>query len=338
MSLIMAEGASDQGHQAIPLPRLPGDESVLLARLVRRRSARRSRRAVLYVQCLADPSVQPDLAVWYLQRGFHFYLADLRAARPRSRDATLAEYFGYLDSALRHVRDADGNTTVLVSAHRAGAVIAALWCHARRATGSPEALIMADPDFGPDQHWLHRLLGACLAGKTPYGSARPAANTTYADPSVAGRAATGGEARLPEVLPQAQRKLRRGLDIACPVLVMSPSAVNASVRGPRYLAGPPARLGPHVTSLRLASAPPGLARPDRAARRCVYDELSRWLGAYLAADARDQLLLPHLSRHTGPGATTTPPLPLALHRPRGTTTSPPPPAPHRHHPFRWALR
>jgi hypothetical protein len=281
MSLIMAEGASDRGHLAIPLPRLSSDESVLLARLVRRCSTKRSRRAVLYVQCLADPAVQPDLASWYLQRGFHFYVADLRAARPRSRDATLAEYFGYLDAALRHVRNADGNSTVLVSAHRAGAVIAALWCHARRAGGSPEALIMADPDFGPDQHWLHRL-GTYLAGKTPYGGGQQ---------PVQARTGAGGEARLPEVLPLAQRKLRRGLDIACPVLVMSPSAVNASVHGPRYRAGPPARLGPHVTSLRLASAPPGLARPDQAARRCLYDELSRWLGAYLAADARDQLLL-----------------------------------------------
>jgi len=106
-----------------------------------------------------------------------------------------------------------------------------------------------------------------------------------------GRTAAGAETRVPEVLPRAQRRLRRGLDIACPVLVMSPSAVNATVRGPGYRAGPPARLGPHVTSLRLASAPPGLARPDRAARRCLYDELSRWLGAYLSAEIRDQLLL-----------------------------------------------
>ena len=71
---------------------------------------------------------------------------------------------------------------MLVSAHRAGAVIAALWCNARRAAGPAEALIMADPDSGP-------------------------------------------------------------------------------------------------------------ARPDRAARRCRSDELSRWRGAYLSADLRDQLLV-----------------------------------------------
>jgi hypothetical protein len=272
----LADSAGDQGRQTIPLPRLPGDDSALLATMVRRSSAKRTRRAVLYVHCLGDPCVQPDLATWYLQRGFHFYVAELRAARPRGRDATLAEYFGYLDAAVRRVRDLDGNQTVLVSAHRAGAVIAALWCHTQRSAGFPEALIMADPDFGPERHWLYRLLGLRQPAVRQTTAARPGA---------------GVEPRIPEVLPRAQRRLRRGLDIACPVLVMSPSAVNATAYGPGYRAGPPARLGPHVTSLRLASAPPGLARPDRAARRCLYDELSRWLGAYLSAEIRDQLLL-----------------------------------------------
>jgi alpha-beta hydrolase superfamily lysophospholipase len=302
MSLITAEDAGGQGGRTIPLPRLPGDDSVLLATMVRRSPARRTRRAVLYVHCLGDPYVQPDLATWYLQRGFHFYVADLRAARPRRRDATLTEYFGYLDAAVRQVRDTDGNKTVLVSAHRAGAVIAALWCHSQRAAGSPEALIMADPDFGPEQHWLYRLLGlpqstlrqSTLPKSTLPKSTLPKSTmrqSTLHQPAPA-RPGTGVEPRIPEVLPRAQRRLRRGLDIACPVLVMSPSAVNATAHGPGYRAGPPARLGPHVTSLRLASAPPGLARPDQAARRCLYDELSRWLGAYLSAEIRDQLLLP----------------------------------------------
>ncbi len=296
MSLITAEGERDQGYQAVPLPRASGDEAVLTAAMVRRSCARRSTRAVLYVHCMSDPYVQPDLPAWYLERGFHFYVADLRAARPRSREATLAEYFGYLDSACRRVRDTDGNRIVLVSAHQAGAVIAALWCHARHGHGSPDALILADPDFGPGQHWLARLLAVRQPGTAAAG------------------ARTGAEQRSADVLARGQRKLRRGLDISCPVLVMSPSAVNAAAAGAVGRAVPPARLGPHVTSLRLASVPgvrawpdvgawpdprgrpdarawpAGQARADRAARRHRYDELSRWLGAYISADVRDQLL------------------------------------------------
>jgi alpha-beta hydrolase superfamily lysophospholipase len=299
MSLIAAAGGEPaQGYQAIPLPRAPGDDAGLIATMVRRSCGRPSRRAVLYVHCLADSYVQADLAAWYLAHGFHFYVADLRAARPRYRDATLAEYFGYLDSAARQVRDLDGNKTVLVSAHQAGAVIAALWCHARRHESLAEALIMADPDFGPELHWLYRLLGIRQPAQPGTGTRAQRATATGAQPGLATAARPAGgalpgygaEARTPEVLPRAQRKLRRGLDISCPVLVMSPSAVNAAVPGAAYRAAPPARLGPHVTSVRLASAAPGLARPDQAARKRLYDELSRWLGAYLSGQFRDQLL------------------------------------------------
>lgn len=71
MSLSAAQDARGHGYQAVPLPRRPGDESVLVAQLARRACPRPSRRAVLYVHCLTDPYVQPDLAGWYLQRGFH---------------------------------------------------------------------------------------------------------------------------------------------------------------------------------------------------------------------------------------------------------------------------
>jgi hypothetical protein len=46
----------------------------------------------------------------------------------------------------------------------------------------------------------------------------------------------------------------------------------------------------HVTWLRLPSAPQSPAVSDRLIRKRRYDELRRWLGAYLAADIRDSLL------------------------------------------------
>ena len=140
---------------------------------------------------------------------------------------------------------------------------------------------MADPDFGPSQHWLYRLLtlGQPSAVPAPRGAAGGAA-----DP-----------ARLPEVLPQAQRKPRRGLDISCPVLVLSPSAVNITVPGARYRAGRrpgsartsrrsgwparrpgwPGRTGPPVaagtTSSAGGSAP---TCPPTSATSCSYAEPS----------------------------------------------------------------
>jgi alpha-beta hydrolase superfamily lysophospholipase len=76
-------------------------------------------------------------------------------------------------------------------------------------------------------------------------------------------------------LGQGGRALRRGLDIPCPVLVVG---------------GTPARLGRHVTWLRPAD---GEARPDAAEpedRSRFFDEMGRWLGAYMYGQVRDQLL------------------------------------------------
>ncbi|HEY1920216.1 MAG TPA: hypothetical protein VGH27_31990 [Streptosporangiaceae bacterium] len=289
MSLITAEGGAGQsgagqsgagqGYQAIPLPRSPVGDAALLATMIRRSCGKQTRRAVLYVHCLRDSFVPPELAVWYLQRGFHFYVVDLRAARPHGREATLAEYFGCLDLAARQIRDTDGNDTVLVSAHRAGAVIAALWCHTRREAGRADALILADPEFGPDQRWLGRLLAAWS----------PAATAPGGTP----------EGRTAELLPHAQRRLRRGLDIACPVLVINPPAATPQPSSsPTWTtptraaarSGPPARLGAHVTWLRLDAGDRTAPTDDRETRKRLHEELRRWLGAYLSAEIRDQLL------------------------------------------------
>ena len=50
------------------------------------------------------------------------------------------------------------------------------------------------------------------------------------------------------------------------------------------------RLGEHMTWLKLAGGLPGQATADGAGRRRVFDELGRWLSAYLSGEIRDQLL------------------------------------------------
>jgi hypothetical protein len=73
--------------------------------------------------------------------------------------------------------------------------------------------------------------------------------------------------------PDFGRRLRRGLHIACPVLVLSPAA-------PQRAGAAGTTLGPHVTWLGLASQE----------RKLLFDELGRWLGAYMYGPVRDQLL------------------------------------------------
>jgi Serine aminopeptidase, S33 len=253
----MRHDGTIEGYEALPV----GDNG---AAVLRRRSARASRRGVVYVHCPGDVFVDGELVAWFTDRGFHFYAADLReTGGGREVAADLSEYFSCLDAAVGHVREVDGIDTVVMCAHGTAALACALWCHARRAGRPADALVLASPDLGVGPSWLARAIG--VAG--PPSPLRAAA----------------------------QRRLRRGLDIACPVLVMcpAPDGDSASARvGPLRLqallgASATLRLGEHVTWLKLDGGQP---LPGGPARRRFFDELGRWLGAYLSGQIRDQLL------------------------------------------------
>ena len=282
-----------EGYETVPLliAGTAGNANGNGMAVLRRCPARPSKRAVVYVHCLDDSFVPPDLAGWYTDRGFHFYAADLRTlggSGPEAPDAgraagALGECFACLDAAVSHLRAADTIQTVVVSGHAAGALVAALWCHARRGSRPVDALVLANPELRTGRRWRARARAVRANG-------------------------AAGAGRPPPLLSGAQRRLGRGLEIACPVLVMCPAApghgpggtgglrprgVLGALGTPGTLAGRRAttRLGEHVTWLTLEGGLPGQAPAPAPQRRHVLDELGRWLSAYLSGQIRDQLLL-----------------------------------------------
>lgn len=261
---LMIEQSGAFEYEAVALPPAPDVEAGSVGPAVfLRRSARPSRRAVLHLHDLTDSFAPADLARWYNERGFHFYVTDLEMREPlggpRRRPAWTARparAFAALDSACQHMRDRDGIDAIILSAQDESAATAARWCHARRARKPVDALILSNPDFG--------------------------------------------------------RGLSERLDIACPVLVISASgspgasAPGAGRRDARQRRGKDSiRLGQHVTWLYLdhdqaAGPASGSGGPaaDRLAsgpgvtaeRRRLFDEMGRWLGAYMYGQVRDQLL------------------------------------------------
>jgi len=243
-------------HNEEPVPVPSGPTAVRpSAAMFRRRSCQPSRRAVLHVQATGDPGVPAGLAAWYTERAFHFYLAGLRLpdqAPVGARPAAryLKTAFEDLDAACAHLREADGMASVIVSAQGRGAIAAALWRDAR--ASAADAMILLAPQL-------------------------PAGTTLT-------------------------------LDVDCPVLVLYDPADGAgdggaaAARGTRMRrawrqrrAGPAGRpglnLGGHVTWLRLpAPAGDGAAHASGADSRRLFDELGRWLGAYMYGSVRDQLL------------------------------------------------
>ena len=256
MGIVTERSSAADGYEVVADParldqaRLhPLTESDAHGLILRRRSTLPTRRCVLHLHCDRDTFVPEDLVSWYTERGFHFYVADLRpqqglerAARQRGLGPGRGECFAGLDGASRQLRDAEGLDMIIVSAHGADALTAALWCDARRDAGLADALILSSPALG--------------------------------------------------------RRPRRALDIACPVLVMSPAAdteAQSSPPGPlarlrRISDAATVRLGAHVTWLRLTEGLDGQACGAGADRRRFFDELGRWLGAYMYGKVRDQLL------------------------------------------------
>jgi hypothetical protein len=283
-------GRQVEGYETVPLPiaGAAADANGNGMAVLRRCTARPSKRAVVYVHCLDDSFVPPDLVGWYTDRGFDFYAADLRTlpGGPGTPEAgraagALGECFACLDAAVAHLRAADAIQTVVVSGHTAGALVAALWCHARRGSRPVDALVLANPELRAGRPWRARARAARAAR------------------------ANGAASRPPPLLSGAQRRLGRGLEIACPVLVMCPAMPGHGPGGTGgllplgvlgtlgTLAGrrTTTRLGEHVTWLTVESGLPGQAPAAAPQRRHVLDELGRWLSAYLSGQIRDQLLL-----------------------------------------------
>ena len=87
-------------------------------------------------------------------------------------------------------------------------------------------------------------------------------------------------------------RTRARLDIACPVLVISAAGQWRDTRR-KQRSGGGIRLGQHVTWLQIdASAGDGASsgQPPGPQRRRLFDEMGRWLGAYMYGQVRDQLL------------------------------------------------
>jgi hypothetical protein len=88
--------------------------------------------------------------------------------------------------------------------------------------------------------------------------------------------------------PEFGRAVHGGLDIECPVLVISASQPpGAHRRRQSGLGRGQGSLGQHVTWRYLDAAAGGT---DAAQRRRLFDEMGRWLGAYMYGQVRDQLL------------------------------------------------
>jgi alpha-beta hydrolase superfamily lysophospholipase len=300
--------------ETIELP--PDEEGPVVATLVRRKvGQRRSRKAVLHVHGFCDYFFQTAAADFWVEQGYDFYALDLRkygrSLRPHQTPnyaADLSEYDEELAAAVERIVRRDRHDHLLLSGHSTGALIALLWAERTRPELAGVFLNAPWVDL-KGSFWLRT---AATRAIDQVGARRPRqeiprsvsgfyARSLHRDhdgewdfdlawkpleswPVYAGwlRAVRRGHATV-----------QRGLSLDVPLLVMS-SARSASPRawGPDamssdivldvdQIARHAPRLSTHVTIVRVPGAlhDVTLSRPE--VRDRVFDELRRWLGAYV---------------------------------------------------------
>ena len=294
-------------------------EGPVVATLVHRPSVSPTTRAVLHVHGFADYFFHTQYAEWWTSRGYDFYALDLRKyGRSLRKHQTpnyvddLSEYFPDLDEAWARITGRDGRDHVVVTAHSTGGLTVPLWVHDRR---PPLAgMVLNAPWFDlQGRAWLRtpaaRRALERLARRQPRRVIPRTVTGFYTRslhhehegefefdlawkpvsswPVYAGwlRAVRHGHALL-----------HQGLDVTCPVLVLS-SARSAQplemgdevhsadiVLDVEQIRRWASSVGRHVTSVAVEDARHDVFLSLPEPRAAAYRELDTWLRAYVEVD------------------------------------------------------
>ncbi|HEY2077576.1 MAG TPA: hypothetical protein VGH53_14675 [Streptosporangiaceae bacterium] len=264
MSIITSH-AVIEGYEPVPAPRGASSGRPETA-MFRRRSLQPSRRAVLHLQATGDPAVPSGLGDWFTERAFHFYLAGLRLPGGLAMPGGLA----------------------LAGGLELGGRALGMRALGRRDAGGPLGSAFADLDAACAQlrdadgigHMIVAAHGRAALAVAQWADARSDV------------VASGGADALILSEPALPARPVMNLSIECPVLVLTSAVSGGPVRTGLLRTGPVraglrhhrptamARLGSHVTWVQLPE--PG--------EQAAFDELGRWLGAYMYGSGRDRLL------------------------------------------------
>ena len=295
-----------------PAPGEPADVE-LVATLVRRMPANRSRAAALYLHGWNDYFFQTHLADHLADLGYDFYALDLRRygrslrrGHLRGFITDLDDYAAELDAAADLI--AEDHDELLLIGHSTGGLITALWAsqHSDRISG----LVLNSPWLDLQGSAIVRTLGTPVIDAL--GSRAPTSVLRLPDIGHNARSVhvtLGGEwdydlelkltpgppirvGWLRAILLGHQR-VAAGLDIGVPVLVLASAAADFSRRwheGLRtvdvvldvdQIANRAVRLGPHVTVVRIAEGMHDLVLSAAHVRKVALDEIGRFVDGYV---------------------------------------------------------
>lgn len=298
------------------------DEGAVEATLVHRPAdTKATRGAVFHVHGFADYFFQTEYAEWWTSRGYDFYAIDLRKYGRSIREhqtpnyvADLREHFAEVDEAWTRITERDGHSGVVLSAHSTGGLIMPLWANDRQPTQAV-AVVLNSPWFDLRGSLMLRTVGTKVIDQL--GARQPK--------RVLPRDVTGFYARSLHqdhegewdfnldwkpimswpvyagwlrAVRRGHTELHRGLDLRFPALVLCSGATAAPAEMDEQVHGNDIvldvqqirrwspSLGKHVTIVSVDGARHDTVLSVPPVRKRVYDEIDRWLTAYVET-ARD---------------------------------------------------
>jgi alpha-beta hydrolase superfamily lysophospholipase len=304
---------------------MPDDqEGEVVATLVRRPGVKPHRtrtpltRAVLHVHGYADHFFQTDYAAWWAERGYDFYALDLRKCGRSFRShqtphfvSDLREYFADIDAAWSRIVGRDGHDHVVLSGHSTGGLTVGLWANDRRPSALA-GLLLNSPFTDIAGGALLRIASAptlnVVGVRQPMREIRRVVTGFYTRSL---HAEHEGEWRFDlawkpiesfpvragwlRAIRNGQLELHAGLDVRCPILVLSsgrsaqPTEMGEDVHSTDIVLDVgqirqwATAYGSHVLYVAVEGARHDVVLSRAGARDRVYAEIDRWRAAYVDA-------------------------------------------------------
>jgi len=295
-------------------------EGEVVATLVSRRRDEPTDRATLHVHGFSDYFFHTEYGAWWVDRGRDMYGLDLRkygrSLRPHQSAtyvADLDEYFAELDAAWERITVRDGHRDVVLSGHSTGGLVVALWADSRQpaelsglllnspwldlqgrpALRSPVVNLVVD-QVGRRQPM--RELGRDVSGY--YARSLHRDHEGEWDFDLTWKPVNSFPVRFGwlRAVRRGHARLQAGLAVPAPVLVLSsdrsgrPQAMDEEVFSTdivldvRQIRRWSTSVGAHVTYAAVPGAVHDVVLSRSEPRARAYDEIARWLTAYVDVD------------------------------------------------------
>lgn len=288
-------------------------EGKVVCTLVKKPQLPQARQAVLYIHGYNDYFFQKQLGDSVNAHGYNFYAMDLRkygrSILPGQHPfycKHLNEYFADLDTALAVIRE-EGNEKIWLMAHSTGGLITSYYLNSPKGEHRVDGLILNSPFLDWNFGWLMEKIVipvvACIGKLFPNLTVQGYGDASYAHSLLK---AFRGEweyntewkminghpkkAGWIHAIQEAQRTVQKGIDLDCPVLVMSSdkSFPETEEWKDEYRSSDivldihdiqkyGAKLGNHVTLDTIPNGTHDLILSEKSARDHAYRALFDWL-------------------------------------------------------------